>query len=235
MLSERLVAAGVRCAPVSTTANGLRLDLHGADAEDLGPAVGILASTLRVRVYMEADEATHSRAYEVMREAPQPAWLQTTLPHALLVSFDTPVQKLNAWVDTLDLPDGASIRWERGEIGYLPHVLDRHRGGPIGVTATALRPPDPSQPRWLQLVLDRAGNELLTRLSTDYTKERMAILIDEQIVSLPVVAEPIPGGRFMIFADRWAPEEARLLVAGLPRPLPTPLVVERTEVLPSTP
>jgi preprotein translocase subunit SecD len=73
--------------------------------------------------------------------------------------------------------------------------------------------------------LDSAGARTFCRLSTTYTGKRFAILLDDKVLTAPVIREPICGGSGVIdgsFTAQTASELALLLRAGA---LPVPLTV----------
>ncbi|MDR2685941.1 MAG: protein translocase subunit SecD [Rickettsiales bacterium] len=79
-------------------------------------------------------------------------------------------------------------------------------------------------------VFDSAGGRRFARLTTEHVEERFAIVLDGQVLSAPVIREPIVGGRGQIsggFTAAAAKDLAVLLRSGA---LPAPLVVveERT-------
>ena len=82
----------------------------------------------------------------------------------------------------------------------------------------------------LNFQLDNRGTTLFCRISREYTGQRFAILLDNQVLTAPTINEPICGGRGQIsgnFTADSASELALILRAGA---LPAPLTVidERT-------
>ncbi|MFL2883168.1 MAG: protein translocase subunit SecD [Pelagibacteraceae bacterium] len=82
----------------------------------------------------------------------------------------------------------------------------------------------------VSFTLDRLGAQKFGKATTDYVGKRIAIVLDNKIISSPSVREPIPGGKGSIsgnFTFQEATDLALLLRSGA---LPTPLniVEERT-------
>lgn len=78
---------------------------------------------------------------------------------------------------------------------------------------------------------DSVGSRRFAKLTTEHVNERFAIVLDDQVLSAPVIREPIPGGRGQIsggFTLQGAQDLAVLLRSGA---LPAPLsVVEERSV-----
>lgn len=82
----------------------------------------------------------------------------------------------------------------------------------------------------LSFQLDSEGARIFCRITRDYTQQRFAILLDDQVLTAPTINEPICGGSGQIsgnFTAQSASELAVMLRAGA---LPAPLTVidERT-------
>ncbi len=79
--------------------------------------------------------------------------------------------------------------------------------------------------------LDAAGGRIFCRITRENTRERFAILLDDQVLTAPVIEEPICGGGGIIrgnFTAKSANELAVMLNAGA---LPAPLrVIDRRTV-----
>ena len=79
-------------------------------------------------------------------------------------------------------------------------------------------------------VLDASGARKFAKLTTEHVGERFAIVLDGQVLSAPVIREPIPGGRGQIsggFALQEAKDLAVLLRSGA-LPAPLQVIEERT-------
>ena len=82
----------------------------------------------------------------------------------------------------------------------------------------------------VNLTLDRAGTKKFARVTTNNVGKRLAIILDNKIISAPVINEPIIGGNSVITGDftfQSATDLALLLRSGA---LPAPLMIieERT-------
>ncbi len=82
----------------------------------------------------------------------------------------------------------------------------------------------------VSFTFDRVGSKKFGRVTTDNVGKRMAIILDNQIISAPVIREPILGGNGQITGDftfQTATDLALLLRSGsLPAPLT--IIEERT-------
>ena len=79
-------------------------------------------------------------------------------------------------------------------------------------------------------VFDASGARKFAKLTTEHVGERFAIVLDGQVLSAPVIREPIPGGRGQIsggFALQEAKDLAVLLRSGA-LPAPLQVIEERT-------
>jgi protein-export membrane protein SecD len=77
----------------------------------------------------------------------------------------------------------------------------------------------------LAFALDNQGDRLFCRITREFTGQRFAILLDNQVLTAPTINEPICGGRGQIsgnFTAESAAELALMLRAGA---LPVPLTV----------
>jgi protein-export membrane protein SecD len=73
--------------------------------------------------------------------------------------------------------------------------------------------------------LDSAGARKFARATTDNVGRRFAIVLDNEVISAPVIREPIPGGRGVISGD-FTPQEVHILAVQLRAgALPAPLTV----------
>ncbi len=104
-----------------------------------------------------------------------------------------------------------------------------------GANLTDARPGQDTQTgRWVvNFTLDSVGTRRFADVSTANVGKRFAIVLDEKVISAPVIREPITGGRGQIsgnFTAKSAQDLAVLLRAGA---LPAPLtVVEERSVGP---
>ena len=82
----------------------------------------------------------------------------------------------------------------------------------------------------VNLTLDRAGTKKFARLTTNNVGKRLAIILDNKIISAPVINEPIVGGNSVITGDftfQSATDLALLLRSGA-LPAPLTIIEERT-------
>jgi preprotein translocase subunit SecD len=118
-----------------------------------------------------------------------------------------------------------------------PNVKEavRRRVEVDGANLTDARPGQDQQTgRWVvNFTLDSVGTRRFADVSTANTGKRFAIVLDDKVISAPVIREPITGGRGQIsgnFTAKSAQDLAVLLRAGA---LPAPLtVVEERSVGP---
>ena len=82
----------------------------------------------------------------------------------------------------------------------------------------------------VNLTLDRAGTKKFARITTNNVGKRLAIILDNKIISAPVINEPIVGGNSVITGDftfQSATDLALLLRSGA-LPAPLTIIEERT-------
>lgn len=91
------------------------------------------------------------------------------------------------------------------------------------ITSARARPSDPASDFEVSLQFDREGAKIFEEITRKNVRRRLAIVLDGNIYSAPVINEPIAGGQAQI-TGRFTPEEARdlaiILRAGaLPAPV----------------
>jgi len=82
----------------------------------------------------------------------------------------------------------------------------------------------------VNFTLDRAGSKKFGRVTTEHVGKRLAIILDNKIISAPVIREPITGGNGQIsgnFTFQSATDLALLLRSGA-LPAPLKIIEERT-------
>jgi protein-export membrane protein SecD len=78
---------------------------------------------------------------------------------------------------------------------------------------------------------DETGAELFEEITTEHTGERLAIFLDGELLSSPVINEPIVGGSAVIQGN-FTPEDARNLVQNLNfGALPVPITLASTQTI----
>lgn len=86
----------------------------------------------------------------------------------------------------------------------------------------------------VSLVFTSEGAELFEKITRENTGRLLGIFLDGQPISVPVINEPISGGRAVI-SGGFTPEEARLLVRNLNfGALPVPITLVSTETVGGT-
>lgn len=123
------------------------------------------------------------------------------------------------------IPVGAMVVQPYPGIGSQPELVERR----ARFTGERLTSAQPSTDQDGQIVmsfrLDATGSRLFCRITSDYTGQRFAILLDNQVLTAPRINEPICGGSGQIsgnFTAQSASELALMLRAGA---LPAPLTV----------
>lgn len=130
------------------------------------------------------------------------------------------------------VPPGHVVAQPYPTIGDRPEIV-RRRPSLTGEHLTRADPSVDSQSQeWvLSFRLDSEGSRIFCRLSREYTGQRFAILLDDQVLTAPTINEPICGGSGQIsgnFTPESAQELAVMLRAGA---LPAPLsVIEQRSV-----
>jgi preprotein translocase subunit SecD len=131
------------------------------------------------------------------------------------------------------IPPGAMLAQPYPGIGSTAEVVER-RPRFTGERLTRANPStDPATGEFvLAFQLDSEGSRVFCRLSREYTGQRFAVLLDNQVLTAPTINEPICGGSGQIsgnFTPQSATELAVMLNAGA---LPVPLIVVEEGVLP---
>lgn len=77
---------------------------------------------------------------------------------------------------------------------------------------------------------DARGTRIFSRLTTENTGKRMAILLDEKVITAPVINEPITGGRAQIngFDDTQEAHSVAIMLRAGALPAPVSVIEERT-------
>jgi protein-export membrane protein SecD len=132
------------------------------------------------------------------------------------------------------IPPGAMVVQPYPGIGDRPDVVERRPRFTGERLQRASPMNDPQTGQWvLSFDLDSQGTRIFCRITRDYTRQRFAILLDNQVLTAPTINEPICGGSGQItgnFTAESASELALMLNAGA---LPAPLsVVEERSVGP---
>lgn len=156
------------------------------------------------------------------------------------------------WIGEQPLPALAGVL-EAGTLRFAPAVSEPGAPLPAGATACAdLTTPTktwgvdlaravlphietaevvdtPYGEQAVMVAFDAAGAKAFHALTTQLVDRKLAILLDDQVVSVPVVREPIPGGRAQITLGHDGRGSATLLAARLRTgPLPAAVSVVST-------
>jgi preprotein translocase subunit SecD len=131
-----------------------------------------------------------------------------------------------------NLPEGDEILYQRrenketGEITQEPYLLKK-RTVLTGETLTGAEiryDQDYNEP-YVAITFDRVGASIFQQITRENVKKRLAIVLDKNVYSAPVIQDEISGGRAQI-TGRFTTEEARdlaiILRAGA---LPAPVVI----------
>jgi len=137
------------------------------------------------------------------------------------------------------IPRGTRLLWETdprplegGGTGRLLYLVDERPAVTGGNLVNATTRPDPDDPSSLNVAftLDREGALKFSRVTGDNVGRRLAIVLDNNIHSAPVIQGKIPGGEGRItgrFTDEEASDLAIVLRAGA-LPAPVEIKEERT-------
>ena len=115
----------------------------------------------------------------------------------------------------------------------LPILLNRRAAlGSADIASAVL---SPQQPDAVEVTLDEAGTDKMIALTKDMrpSLDRIAIVLDEEVVSAPVVTQTPLGKNFMI-TGLGKPGEAQALAIALMHPLETPIKLTEVRHIPPT-
>lgn len=123
------------------------------------------------------------------------------------------------------LPPGSMLVGPYPEMGQGPEVVDRRprlTGGHLQRASAAVD--RQTGEHTLVFTLDEQGTRIFCRITRESTGRRFAVLLDNQVLTAPVIHEPICGGSGIIsgFSRGEAEELAIMLNAGA---LPAPLMI----------
>ena len=127
------------------------------------------------------------------------------------------------------VPPGSELLYEPSGEGRVPLVV-RKRVAVSGENLVDAQPTFQQGQPVVSIRFDAAGGRKFGQLTTENVGKRFAIVLDGEVISAPVIREPIPGGNGVIsgsFTVETANDLALLLRAGA---LPAPLTIleERT-------
>ena len=126
-------------------------------------------------------------------------------------------------------PPGSEIRYGRRD--GQPHLLQKRTvlSGEFITDARAGFSQQTNQPL-VHVSFDSKGTRLFGRLTEENVGERMAILLDDQVITAPVIQEKIGGGRAQItgMANAEEAHDVALMLRAGALPAPVKVVEERT-------
>ena len=137
------------------------------------------------------------------------------------------------------LPHDSEFLWQvealplqGGGMGRLLYLVEKDPSLTGGTLVNASTRPDPNNPSTLNVTfsLDRKGAITFSRVTGENVGRRLAIVLDRNIQSAPVIESRIPGGEGRItgrFTDDEANDLAIILRAGA-LPAPVNIIEERT-------
>lgn len=129
-------------------------------------------------------------------------------------------------------PIGSEVLYQRivneetGEVTKEPFLI-KERAIMTGdsLTAAEVRFDNQFNEPYVALTFNSLGGQQFYQLSKDYLGKRVAIVLDNNVYSAPVIREEIPGGRAQI-TGRFTTDEARdLAIALRAGALPAPVVI----------
>ena len=85
----------------------------------------------------------------------------------------------------------------------------------------------------IDLHFTKAGAETFARVTRENINQRLAIVLDNEVISAPVIQSEIPGGNAQITGSFTA-EEAQQLASALENPLQTPVAIDETRTVSAT-
>jgi preprotein translocase subunit SecD len=120
-----------------------------------------------------------------------------------------------------------------GKVIVEPILLKRRVA--LGVSDIARAFPSPQQPDAVSVTLNGAGAEKMTALTTNMRPgvDRIAIVLDGQVISAPVVQQ-VPLGKDFIIEGLNEPGEVEILANALMNPLEFPLKITEMRTIPPT-
>lgn len=226
-MQRRIDAVGPRCATARAEGDAVVVEIAGpADPGE----IAALAPTHRLSIRPRLPKPQAIGALVAMRPPP-PIEIEGE-GVARLVGADAAAELL-AWVDANELPEGvvalveplpaegaARLHLVRDDEGLLDAVVvsaeERAEDGGASVSVT-LAPKD---------------QRALAALSTQHVREALVIAVDDEVLSAPVLAEPLPSDQPFTLTRGPHPEDnadlARTLRAGS---LPSPVTLRSEELV----
>jgi SecD/SecF fusion protein len=112
-------------------------------------------------------------------------------------------------------------------------LLVKRRPELTGQDVAGARPVFEQRGYEVSLSLTRAGAEAFRRVTRDNINNRLAIVLDNEVVSAPTIQSEIPNGQASITGNFTA-EEAKNLASVMENPLQTPVAIDETRTVSAT-
>ena len=117
--------------------------------------------------------------------------------------------------------------------GQPEKLLIKRRPELTGQDVASARPVFETRGYEVSLKLTRAGAETFRRVTRDNINNRLAIVLDNEVVSAPTIQSEIPNGEAVITGN-FTSEEARNLATVMENPLQTPVAIDETRTVSAT-
>lgn len=117
--------------------------------------------------------------------------------------------------------------------GQPEKLLVKRRPELTGQDVASARPVFEQRGYEVSLRLTRAGADAFRRVTRDNINNRLAIVLDNEVVSAPTIQSEIPNGEAVITGNFTA-EEARNLATVMENPLQTPVAIDETRTVSAT-
>jgi SecD/SecF fusion protein len=112
-------------------------------------------------------------------------------------------------------------------------LLVKRRPELSGQDVASARPVYEQRGYEVSLTLTSAGAEIFRQVTRDNVNQRLAIVLDNEIVSAPNIQTEIPNGQAVI-SGNFTAESAQNLSSSLENPLQTPVVIDETRTVSAT-
>jgi SecD/SecF fusion protein len=117
--------------------------------------------------------------------------------------------------------------------GQPEKLLVKRRPELTGQDVAGARPVFEQRGYEVSLRLTKAGAEAFRRVTRDNINNRLAIVLDNEVVSAPTIQSEIPNGEAVITGN-FTSEEARNLATVMENPLQTPVAIDETRTVSAT-
>ncbi|MGE0320873.1 MAG: protein translocase subunit SecD [Polyangiaceae bacterium] len=240
IILRRVDELGLREAAVSTRDEDVIVEVPGEDEKSFQQIRDIISQTARLEFKLNDDESTFFADLEkdlakgatgnipkgVSFESENVSVGQDEDGEPQLKAFrfavirnekdetsDQSLQRFRAWVDTLNVPPGREIGFEKltktdpdtlkdSDIGWRTYVLKARADITGDLIRDAAAQPDQSQQSmggWhVALTFTDRGGNIFEKITGDNIKRRFSIILDGKVESAPVIQTRIPGGHATI-------------------------------------